>query len=94
MALSLACAATSPAPLHRELDEIWHDYRALPSARALVVAGDPRRDRWVAGASGGHASLEKAERAARAQCLKRPAQRRLRAACVPYALGDEIVWKP
>jgi len=59
----------------------------------MAIAGDPRRGRWVTGASGGHATREEAEAEALLQCRMRRAERRLRAACVLYAVGDEIVWR-
>jgi hypothetical protein len=58
----------------------------------MAIAGDPLRDRWVSGASGGHASHEDAEREALAECRRRRAQRRMLAFCELYAVGDEIVW--
>jgi hypothetical protein len=64
----------------------------LPAERALAIAGDPRRDRWVTGASGGHATREQAEAAALLECRRLRGMRRLQAACVLYAVGDEIVW--
>jgi hypothetical protein len=90
-ALLLSCA-TGPAP-HSDLGAVWRDYLTLPRQRALAIAGDPQRDRWVTGASGGHATREQAEAEALAQCKKRRALRRLQAACVLYAVGDEIVWQ-
>ena len=51
------------------------------------------RDHWVTGASGGHATRELAEAEALAQCRTRRADRRMQAACVLYAVGDEIVWR-
>jgi hypothetical protein len=71
---------------------VWRDYQTLPSHRALAIAGDPRRDRWVTGAAGGHATRAAAEREALAQCRVRRGARRMQAACVLYADGDEIVW--
>jgi hypothetical protein len=47
----------------------------------------------VTGASGGHATREQAEAEALAQCRLRRAARRLQAACVLYAVQDEIVWR-
>lgn len=44
------------------------------------------------GASGGHDSLAGSEEAAVSACRTRRAARRLRTACVIYAVGDEIVW--
>jgi hypothetical protein len=85
-----ACA--SPSPPHHELAPIWRDYRALPAERALAIAGELRQDRWVAGASGGHASRGEAEAQALEECRKRRAQRRMQAPCLLYAVGDEVVW--
>lgn len=89
--LLLACASARPEP-HPDLARLWHEYRALPEQRALAIAGDPRRDRWVAGISGGHASRREALADALAACQRRRALRRMQAACEPYAVGDEIVW--
>ncbi len=86
-----ACAAGPAAP-HRELAPVWRDYRALPAQRALAVAGEFRRDRWVAGASGGHVLQGEAEAAALRECRRRRAQQRMQAACRLYAVGDEVVW--
>jgi hypothetical protein len=71
---------------------VWGAYQKLPSERALAVAGDLRRDHWVAGASGGHATREEAEQAALSECRVRRGLRRMQAACRLYAVGDEIVW--
>jgi hypothetical protein len=71
---------------------VWRDFLALPEERALAIAGDPRRDRWVTGASGGHDTRGQAEAEALLQCRMRRGQRRMQAACVLYAVGDEIVW--
>jgi hypothetical protein len=60
--------------------------------RALAIAGDPRGDRWVTGASGGHPSSAEAQESALLQCRMRRVARRLQEACVLYAVGDEIVW--
>jgi len=87
----LACVSDGASP-HPDLASVWRDYQALPAQRALALAGDPERDRWVTGASGGHATHETAEAEALAQCRIRRAARRMRAACVLYAVGDEIVW--
>jgi hypothetical protein len=89
--LFLVCASDHRSP-HPDLARVWHDYLTLPAERALAIAGDPRRDRWVTGASGGHASREEAEERALAECRRRRAQRRMQDACQLYAVGDEIVW--
>ena len=47
----------------------------------------------MTGATGGHATREQAEAEAIAQCKIRRAARRMQAACVLYAVGDEIVWR-
>jgi hypothetical protein len=90
-ALLLACV-TGPSP-HPDLRLVWRDYLSLPAQRALAIAGEPQRGRWVTGASGGHATREEAEAGAIAECRRRRALRRLQAACVLYAVGDEIVWQ-
>jgi hypothetical protein len=58
----------------------------------MAIAGDPRRDRWVVGASGGHASPSEAAADALLRCRLRREARRIQDACVLYAVGDEIVW--
>jgi hypothetical protein len=90
--LLLACASDRASP-HPDLAPTWRDFLALPAERALAIAGDPRRDRWVAGASGGHATRGGAEAAALLECRRRRGIRRMRAACALYAVGDEIVWR-
>ena len=90
--LLLACASGGISP-HLDLAPVWGDYVTLPAERALAIAGDPRRDRWVTGTSGGQATREQAEAAALAQCRAQRAARRMQAQCVLYAVGDEIVWQ-
>ncbi len=91
-ALLLGCASGG-APHHPDLAPVWRDFLALPAQRALAIAGDPRRDRWVAGYSGGHATRGEAEAEALLECRRRRGIRRLLAACTLYAVGDEIVWR-
>jgi len=91
-ALLLACASDAASP-HPDLASAWRDYLALREQRALAIAGDPGRDRWVTGASGGHATRERAEAEALAQCRTQRAARRIQDACQLYAVGDEIVWR-
>ena len=88
----LAACASGGSPPHRDLAVAWRDYRSLPEERALAIAGDPRRGRWVAGASGGHALPSEAQAEALVQCRIRRAARRMQAPCLLYAVGDEIVW--
>jgi len=88
--LLLACA-TRGAP-HGELTRVWRDYSALPEQRALAIAGELRQNRWVAGASGGHATPGEAETAALQECARRRLERRMQQACRLYAVGDEVVW--
>ena len=91
-ALMLACASGGGSP-HPDLAPVWREYLTLSSERALAIAGDPRRDRWVTGSSGGQQTLEQAEAEALAQCRAQRAARRMQARCVLYAVGDEIVWR-
>ena len=91
-ALLLGCASDG-APPHPDLARVWRDFLSLPAERALAIAGDPRRDRWVTGASAGHATRDRAEAEALAECRIQRGMHRLQAACVLYAVGDEIVWR-
>jgi hypothetical protein len=102
MALPLVACAPHTASLqpepniaspHPDLGAAWRDFLALPAQRAMAIAGDPRRDRWVVGASGGHATRGQAETEALSECRRRRGMRRLQTACVLYAVGDEIVWR-
>jgi hypothetical protein len=87
-----ACASDGVEP-HPRLAAVWRGYQTLPDERALAIAGDPRRDRWVSAASGGHGSIGAAEESALRMCRSRRAARRMRAACQLYAVGEEIVWQ-
>ena len=89
--LALLACVSDRAP-HSQLAPIWRDYRALPDQRALAIAGELRQDRWVAGASGGHARRQDAAEGALGECRRRREQRRLQAPCRVYAVGDEVVW--
>jgi hypothetical protein len=91
-ALMDSACARSPSPPDSELEPLWREYRALPAERALAIAGELHFDRWVAGASGGHASRDDAEAGALRECGKRRAQRRMQSPCLVYAVGDEVVW--
>jgi hypothetical protein len=91
--LLLACASDGASPHPDHLARVWRDFLALPAERALLIAGDPRRDRWVAGYSGGHATRGQAEAEALLECQRRRGMSRMQAACVLYAIGDEIVWR-
>jgi hypothetical protein len=86
-----ACAAKPNAP-DPILAKVWRDYRRLPDRRALAIAGNLRQDRFVSGASGGHATIPDAEAAALRECAARRLKLRQQAMCHLYAVGDEIVW--
>ena len=92
LALLVACAPKAGPP-HADLGPIWRDYITLPTERAMAIAGDPRRDRWVMGLSGGHKTQEQAEANALSRCRRQRRTRRMQAACVLYAVGDEVVWQ-
>lgn len=87
-----ACTTRGPA-LRPDFARIWQDYLELPEERALAVAGDLRRNPWVAGVVGGYATREEAEEAALAACRVRRHQRRMQDACQLYASGDEVLWQ-
>ena len=90
-AMLVACSSGGASP-HADLTGVWREYVALQPARALAIAGDPRRDRWVSSATGSHLSPQQAESRALSECQALRRARRIQAACVLYAVGDEIVW--
>jgi hypothetical protein len=87
-----ACAAKPNTP-HPTLATVWRDYRELPDKRAIAIAGNLRQNRYVVGASGGHATFPDAEAAALRECQARRQKLRQQAACHMYAIGNEIVWQ-
>ncbi|MBW2715070.1 MAG: hypothetical protein JRD03_03295 [Deltaproteobacteria bacterium] len=96
----LSCVSDSVTPPREltetppaELAEVWRAFLALPTQRALAIAGNPRQDRWVTAASAGHATREQAEAEALSECRVRRGMRRMQAECVLYAVGNEIVWR-
>jgi len=90
--LAAACAGGPRKPPHRELDALWNDYSKLPGQRALAIAGQIRKDRWVAGATGGHASRDDAAAMALSECKRHRAKQRMQAPCQLYAIGNDVVW--
>ena len=92
--VAVACAVPerSRAPNHPNLSRVWRDYRRLPDRRALAIAGNIEKDRFVAGASGGHATIPQAEAGALRECGERRLRAREEAACKLYAIGEEVVW--
>ena len=88
---AIACAS-KPASVDPNLARVWRDYRRLPDHRALALAGNIQQDRFVAGFSGGHATIPEAEAAALRECSARRLAMRQQAACKIYAIGDETVW--
>jgi hypothetical protein len=91
-ALAAAACAAKPNTPDPNLAMVWRDYRKLPEQRALAIAGSLRKDRFVAGASGGHQTMPDAEAAALRECRARRLARRQQAQCQLYAIGDEIIW--
>ena len=91
--LQIACAMDGDFVPHPDLAPIWQDFLAMHAERAMAIAGDPRRDRWVVGITGGHAERAQAEAEAIRQCRVKRGVRRMQAACELYAVGDEIVWQ-
>ena len=92
----VGCAAAGPesesATPHPVLKKLWRDYRQLPNHRALAIAGDLSRQRWVAGATGGQPSPADAEAEALRECRKQRAKKRMQDACTLYAVGNRVVW--
>jgi hypothetical protein len=93
LGLPIACASDGDFTPHTDLAPIWRDFLAMPAQRAMAIAGDPRRDRWIVGMTGGHRERGQAEAEAIRQCKLRRGVRRMQAACVLYAVGSEIVWQ-
>ena len=90
--IAAAACASKPSGPDQSLAAVWRDYRKLPDQRALAIAGNLRQNRWVAGASGGHATIPEAEASALRECGVRRLRARAEAACQLYAVGDQIVW--
>ena len=88
---AFGCTST-PAKVDANLSAVWKEYRELPDARALAVAGNPRGDRFVAGLSGGHASSDEAAKSALRECGERRHRMMMPHACKLYAVGDDVVW--
>jgi hypothetical protein len=78
--------------VHPELRSLWRDYRTLPAERALAIAGDPERSRFVAGAVGGLETRAGAESEALRECQRRRQRARIQDPCKMYAIGDEVIW--
>jgi len=96
-ALALAgCVAldSDPMGLHmREktrFESEWRRYVALPEAKALAVAGDPRGT-YVSGIAHGEPSAEAAVARALVRCQERREDRRIEAPCRTYGIGNEVV---
>jgi hypothetical protein len=92
-ALLFSACATGRLEPHPNLAPAWREFRKLPPVRAMAVAGDPRRDRWVSGAAGCFETRSEAEAGALRECGLRRRARRLPDACALYAVGNEVVWK-
>jgi hypothetical protein len=75
-----------------EIAILWRDYSAMPDQRALAIAGELRRNRWVAGAAGGRETSAEAQSIALQECQVRRQRQRMQDPCRLYAVGDEVVW--
>ena len=91
--LLLSGCANDPNAPHRQLIRVWHEYLEIPDHRALAIAGDPRRSRWITAASGGHSTQDTAKEDALRECRARRKIRRLQPQCVIYAVDSQIVWQ-
>ena len=86
--LSPACTSSGVAR-DGEFASVWRDYSSLPQHRAIALAGDLRRSRWVIGMAGGLPSSELAIEAALRSCQKQRGRRRMQDPCKIYAVGAE-----
>ena len=93
LAMTFACSSKSKPTPRGALAPVWRDYQRLPNQRAMAMAGELRRERWVVGIASGHASRAAAEAAAMRECHMRRARARMQSPCRIYAAGDEIVWE-
>jgi hypothetical protein len=75
-----------------QLATLWNDYQSMQSQRALAIAGDPSRTRWVAGVAAGRETMSEAKQTALQECAVRRQRQRMQDPCRIYAEGDEIVW--
>jgi len=95
LAASFACgcfatASTVGSRLPRQLrfvDE-WSHYERLSPNKAMAVAGDPSTF-YVSGYAFGYTDESAAVEAAMAACEQRRIDRRVTAACQPYAVGNQ-----
>jgi hypothetical protein len=88
--MSSGCATQrAPAP---ELANVWSDYVRMPDQRALALAGELRRNRWVVGAAGGRETSAEAQAVALEECQVRRQRKRMQDPCKLYAIGNEVVW--
>ena len=97
IAVTAGCAqgrtADQPHRPQRVLEPAWHDYQALPEHKAMFIAGSPKKNRWVLGMAGGLRSLDAATAAASDECQERRIRQRIQPQCVPYAIGDDVIWR-
>ena len=96
LALVLTPVACTHRSAHRfdnsQLATLWNDYQSMQDQRAIAIAGDPSRTRWVAGVAAGRETMSEAMQTALQECAVRRQRQRMQDPCRIYAEGDEIVW--
>ena len=83
--LSASCSS-STTPRNAEFQSVWRNYESLPSHRALAVAGEISKNRYVFGMVGGSPSADEAVEAALRECLEQRAANRMQDSCKIYAV--------
>ena len=89
MLVASSCSTTS-AESKGEFSSAWHQYTALQRHRAIAVAGELSRNRWVVGMAGSARSEDAAIEAALGECQKQRALMRMKDACRTYAVGEKL----
>lgn len=87
--VATSCSTTSAEP-RGAFASAWHQYEMLQRHRAIAVAGEIDRNRWVVGMAGSARSADAAIEAALGECRKQRAQKRMKDSCKIYAVGDQL----
>jgi hypothetical protein len=84
-----SCTASKSGP-KGEFASVWQQYTTLHPYRAIAVAGEISKNRWVVGMAGGAPSADDAIEAALHECRKQRELKRMTDSCRIYAVGNEL----
>jgi hypothetical protein len=87
--LATASCTASKTSLNGEFASVWHQYTTLQQHRAIAVAGEISKNRWVVGMAGSAPSANAAIEAALRECRKQRALKRMKDSCRIYAVGNK-----